>query len=292
MKIKRIYLLIPLYNDWISLNRLLKNINKNTKIKNVNFHILVVNDCSIQKRVIFKNRFKNVKSIKILNLKFNFGHDRAIAIGLKYLYKYKSFDYVITMDSDGEDNPKYLKKFIKKIKNHENLTIVARRKKRSVGTVFSFLYFLHLLFLFFFVGKWINYGAYNCLSKSKVKYLLKEKTLWGNYSATIFFIDKKLISLDADRSKRYYGPSQMNYYKLFLHSLSIFAVFKKNVFYKVFLLLFLNLIIIIFNNSFIFYISLLFILFFGMLILGMSFRENNLWQNRLSKSISSISNLY
>ena len=168
MKNKKIYLLIPLYNDWISLNRLLKNINKNTKIKNVSFHILVVNDCSIQKRVIFKDRFKNVKSFKILNLKFNFGHDRAIAIGLKYLYKNKSFDYVITMDSDGEDNPKYLKKFIEKIKNNKNLTIVARRKKRSVSPVFSSLYFFHLLVLFLFVGKWINYGGYNCLSKLKV----------------------------------------------------------------------------------------------------------------------------
>ena len=111
MKIKKIYLLIPLYNDWISLNRLLKNINKNTKNKNVNFHILIVNDCSVQKKIIFKNRLSNIKSVKVLNLKFNFGHDRAIAIGLKYLDKNKKFDYVITMDSDGEDNPKYLKSF-------------------------------------------------------------------------------------------------------------------------------------------------------------------------------------
>ena len=230
MKIKKIYILIPLYNDWISLNRLLKNINKNTKNKNINFHILIVNDCSTQKKVTFKYRLNNIKSVKILNLKFNLGHDRAIAVGLKYLDKNKKFDYVITMDSDGEDNPKYLKSFIKKIKNIQNLTIVSRRKKRSVSPVFSVLYLFHLSILFLFVGKWINFGGYNCLSKSIVKKLVKQKTLWGNYSATIFSIDKHLLFLDTDRSKRYHGPSQMNYYKLILHSLSILAVFKKNIF--------------------------------------------------------------
>ena len=292
MKIKKIYLLIPLYNDWISLNRLLKNINKNAKNKNINFHILIVNDCSIQKKVIFKNNLKNIKSIKILNLRFNFGHDRAIAIGLKYLDKNKKFDYVITMDSDGEDNPKYLKSFIKKIKNLENLTIVTRRKKRSVSSIFSTLYLIHLLILYFFVGKWINFGGYNCLPKSIVKKLVKQKTLWGNYSATIFSIDKKLIFLNTDRSKRYHGPSQMNYFKLFLHSLSILAVFKKNIFFKIFLLLSLNLLIIIFINHFLLYVPLILILLFGFLVLIMSFRENNLWQKKVNKSILSINNLY
>jgi len=292
MIIKKIYLLIPLYNDWISLNRLIKNINKNTKSKNVNFHILIVNDCSIQKKIIFKKHLKNIKSVKVLNLKFNFGHDRAIAIGLKYLDKNQKFDYVITMDSDGEDNPKYLKSFMKKITNPQNLTIVARRKKRSVSPVFRTLYLLHLTILFFFVGKWINFGGYNCLSKSTVTKLVKQKSLWGNYSATIFSIDKQIIFLDTDRSKRYHGPSQMNYFKLFLHSLSILSVFKKNIFYKIFLLFSLNFIIIYFNNYFLLYIPLLLILFFGLLVLFMSFRENNLWQKRLNKSILSINNFY
>ena len=96
------------------------------------------------------------------------------------------------MDSDGEDNPKYIKFFIEKINEDKNVIIVAKRIKRSENLVFSILYFLHLVILFIFVGKWINFGAYNCLSKLAVKNLLKEKTLWGNYSATIAISKSKI----------------------------------------------------------------------------------------------------
>ena len=144
-------------------------------IKNNNINILIINDCSTEKNKNSKHQFKNIKSVKVINLKRNVGHDRAIAVGLNILYKKKLFDYVITMDSDGEDNPKYIKSFIEKINEDKNVIIVAKRIKRSENLVFTILYFLHLVILFIFVGKWINFGGYNCLSKLAVKNLLKEK---------------------------------------------------------------------------------------------------------------------
>ena len=264
MQTKKIYVLIPLYNDWLSLNKLLRAIDKIIKKKNIN--ILIINDCSTEKNKNSKHQFKNIKSVEVIDLKRNLGHDRAIAVGLNILYKKKLFDYVITMDSDGEDNPKYIKSFIEKINEDKNVAIVAKRNKRSVNLVFSILYFLHLVILFIFVGKWINFGGYNCLSKFAVKNLLKEKTLWGNYSATIAISKSKIKFLNTNRDKRYYGPSQMSYFKLFLHSLSILTVFKKKIFYKIAVLISVNFLIILLYNNLILYIPAIVLLILTLLI--------------------------
>ena len=43
---KKFIILIPIYNDWESLVKLLNNINENIKkIKEVQFDCIIVNDC-------------------------------------------------------------------------------------------------------------------------------------------------------------------------------------------------------------------------------------------------------
>jgi hypothetical protein len=292
MKTNKVYLLIPIYNDWKSLNKLLNKIDKKTNIKKSNFYILIINDCSTEINEKRKYRFKNIKSIKIINLKKNVGHDRAVAVGLRILQKNFYFDYVITMDADGEDNPIYISNFLEKIKDNQNTIVVAKRKKRSVSLAFKILYFFHLIIFFIFSGKWLNFGGFNCLTRLAVTNLLKEKTIWGNYSGTIANSKVKIKFLDANRSKRYFGPSQMNYFKLFLHSLSILSVFKKNIFLLSSLLIFINLLIVSMHNSLIFYMPTIILIFLNLFILAMSKRENVSWIKNINKNIFHITKLF
>ena len=47
---KKIIIVIPVYNDWESLIKLLDEINKNLNdLKDVNFECIVINDCSTNK---------------------------------------------------------------------------------------------------------------------------------------------------------------------------------------------------------------------------------------------------
>ena len=84
MKLLEHIILIPVYNDWKSLNLLLSEINKELDNKN-NVKILIVNDYSTQKVDIKKNNFSKIKEIKILTLNQNLGSQKAIAIGLDYI---------------------------------------------------------------------------------------------------------------------------------------------------------------------------------------------------------------
>ena len=84
---KKIIILIPIFNDWESLKKLIYEINENIKgYNNVDFECLIVNDSStnIQPQL---NKPKNIKSFKILNMKENRGHARCNAFGIRYIFK-------------------------------------------------------------------------------------------------------------------------------------------------------------------------------------------------------------
>ena len=59
--------------------------------------------------------------------------------------------------------------------------------------------------------------------------ILKEKATWNSFSGSLKKIEKDLISTPSIRGKRYFGPSQMSYFNLLKHSLSIISVFRKTV---------------------------------------------------------------
>ena len=73
MKIK---ILIPVYNDWQSLFKLIEEINQLQISNEFQISILIVNDASNHDRSVEEKKFKNIQSIKILNMTKNQGHAR------------------------------------------------------------------------------------------------------------------------------------------------------------------------------------------------------------------------
>ena len=84
---KKFIILIPLFNDWKSVSRLLNEIDLEVKNWDVDVSIVIVNDASTEKRSGLEFNFKKIKAVKILNMKKNTVHQRCIATGLKYIYK-------------------------------------------------------------------------------------------------------------------------------------------------------------------------------------------------------------
>ena len=134
----KIKIIIPIYNDWKSVFKLLENID--IQINGLEFEIsaLIINDASTEKRPSNTYVFNNLKSVQVINMKKNRGHARCNAVGLKYISEREDFDYVIPMDGDGEDRPEELSLFIEKLKNYPDRVITGDRTKRSEGFVFKF----------------------------------------------------------------------------------------------------------------------------------------------------------
>ena len=182
---KKIIILLPVYNDWESLLKVLEEINNVIKDnQKYQFECIIVNDSStIEKPEIIKP--KNFNSLKIINMKENRGHARCNAFGLRYINSNEIYDYVIVMDSDGEDRPIEIDSLINKISEKPKISVVAKRVKRSEGLFFQSLYQLHKLITFIFTGKNINFGNYSILTRNDVEKLHSKASLWSSFSGSV-----------------------------------------------------------------------------------------------------------
>ena len=284
---KKFIILIPVYNDWESLKKLLINIDDSIKdIQNIKFNCIVVNDCSTIKTPEIKIP-PNISSIKIINMSKNRGHARCNAFGIKYLSKKLDLEYLILMDSDGEDRPEEIKLLVNKVFAKPNISVVAKRIKRSEGPLFQSLYYFHKYLTLIITGKLINFGNFSCLTKNDVEILSSKGSLWSSFSGSFKKHIKNYNEINSLRGRRYFGPSQMSLFKLIIHSLSIIAVFKYRAFFTsaILFILFQYLALFVnFNFSF-FQVS---IVLFNLFLFIVSFREN---EAELKKSISSIENI-
>tara|TARA_B110000211_G_scaffold220997_1_gene268178 strand:+ start:1150 stop:2022 length:873 start_codon:yes stop_codon:yes gene_type:complete len=272
---KKFTILIPVYNDWESLKKLLNNINENIKIfPNVQFNCIIVNDSSTTNKPEVKIP-SNISSIKIIHMKENRGHARCNAFGIKYLSKKSDLDYAILMDGDGEDRPEELKLLVNKVLLEPNISVVAKRVKRSEGFLFQLLYYIHKYLTLLTTGKLINFGNYSCLTKSDLEILSTKASLWSSFSGSFKKYVKKYNEINSFRGMRYFGPSQMSFLKLIVHSFSIVAVFKYRVFFSS--LIFISLsqyLAIITNFSFLFFQIAL--VLFNIFVFIISFRESEI----------------
>ena len=222
-------ILIPIYNDRESLKLLVENINLEIKDINHEISLVVINDASSHQIIDTYPNLENISTFQIINMKENRGHARCIASGLKYIFEKKEFDFVIPMDGDGEDRPEEIKNFIELSEQSIDKSSVGERVKRSEGVFFKSCYQFHKFLTFVFTGQSIKFGNFSCLSKSTIKKMLDEKATWNSFSGSLKKIEKNLVSIPSVRGKRYYGPSQMSFFNLLKHSLSIISVFRKTV---------------------------------------------------------------
>ena len=269
----KIITLIPVFNDWKSLKKLIFEINENIKnIKNITFECIIVNDAStIPHGEIKKPIF--IKSIKILNMIKNRGHARCNAFGIRYAVNNEKFDYLILMDGDGEDRPEEIKTLINEALKYKKNSVVAKRIKRSEGIFFKFSYVVHKLITLLFTGKKIYFGNYSCLTRKDVEKISNISSLWSSYSGTVKKNIKELKEINSIRGLRYFGPSKMSLINLVIHSFSIIAVFKLYVLFRSILMIIIFFPLVIYNEL-LFFLFFFFITVFNLLIFIVSKRES------------------
>ena len=282
MKIK---IIIPVYNDWQSVFKLLGEINNLSLGQEFEISVYIINDSSNFDRPDFNKSLENINTIKIFNMKKNQGHARCIATGLKYILEKDEFDYVIPMDGDGEDRPEEIKLFLDQIKNSNGKPIVGERVKRSEKIIFKICYELHKLITLAFTGKSIKFGNYTCLPKSTVEKMVKEKATWNSFSGSLKKIENEMISTPSIRGQRYFGPSKMSFINLIKHSLSIISVFRKTFLIRSALFIILYILMIKSNASIVTSIPLIVLLIAVYLLSNLALREN---MDEFNKSLENI----
>ena len=288
MKIK---ILIPVYNDWQSVFKLLENINSEVSNLDYEFSVIIVNDASTEAKPELSVNLEKLNSIKIINMKENQGHARCNAAGLKHIFENEEFDYVIPMDGDGEDRPEEINQLVDNLNYHPDVPIVGERIKRSEGFFFKFCYFVHKYLTFIFTGKSIKFGNYTCLPRSIVSQMIEEPATWSSFSGSLSKVSKEQKSISSIRGSRYFGPSKMSFFNLLIHSLSIIAVFKITVLVRSIIFLTVYIFLVLQHISLVTLIPVALVIIMIFSIFSLSERENITELNNSLENINNIENL-
>jgi dolichol-phosphate mannosyltransferase len=131
---KLISIVVPMYNEekvvplfFAEINKVLQN------IKNYQFEIVVVNDGSKdQTLALLKAQQVLQKNLVIVNLSRNFGHEPAVAAGIKTA----KGDAIIPMDADLQDPPTLIESLLSKFEDGFEV-VNAKRKGRHEDTFFK-----------------------------------------------------------------------------------------------------------------------------------------------------------
>ena len=287
----KIIILVPIYNDWQSLSKLLEEINSNIAGLGSQFSIIIINDASTDQQSINALNTENLQSIKIINMKENRGHARCIASGLKHIFEKEEFDYVIPMDGDGEDRPEEIKNFVEYLNYASDKPIVGERVKRSESLTFKFCYSVHKILTFAFTGQSIKFGNYTCLPRTTVEKMVNDKATWSSFSGALTKLEKDRSIVPSIRGSRYFGPSKMSFKNLIIHSLSIISVFKLSVLIRSMFFLIVYLFLIHQNISAIMLIPIPLIVLLIIFVFYISKRESLEDFNNTLSNIEDIKNL-
>jgi len=224
---EHIICLMPVYDDWDSFSILVKNIEDQLSpfSKTYAISIIAVDDSSNQEFDV--TAFSDNIPVEVVSLNKNIGHQRAIAAGLQYVHDSKKvFDYLIVMDSDGEDRPENILQLVDKSRDLNNSKIIfAQRKKRQESLTFKTGYFFYKHIFYALTGQRISFGNFSCIPKKLLKKVVVQDNLWNHYSGGIIQSRIPFDTILSDRGHRYKGQSKMNFTSLVLHGLSSIAVY-------------------------------------------------------------------
>ena len=120
-------IVIPAYNEEKNISKLIKEIYSIKKIENI-FELIIVDDCSSDNSFNVLKDLQNKYKIIVIRNEKNNGQSFSLLRGIKAA----KFDTIITMDGDGQNNPKNIPDLVDIYFSDKELSLVGGiRKKRN-----------------------------------------------------------------------------------------------------------------------------------------------------------------
>jgi glycosyltransferase involved in cell wall biosynthesis len=224
----RVTVLMPLRDDWTSAAELIRRLDKITDSTKCILEVVLIDDGSKQRcdTSQFQGDFSIVRAIRILRLRRNLGHQRAIAIGLAHLQSASLSDAVVVMDADGEDTPDGVSQLLEAYADTNGATaIFAERSRRSESLLFRCFYYLYKALHRILTGVGVRVGNFSILPFRYLSTIAVLSELWNHYAAAVFRSGLAFSMVPIPRGTRIAGTSRMNFVALVTHGLSAISVF-------------------------------------------------------------------
>jgi polyisoprenyl-phosphate glycosyltransferase len=225
-----IAILIPVFNDWDSLARLLLEIDSSLQSSNLRATVTVVDDGSTVELPdsLRHSNYQRLESVEVVRLLCNMGHQRAIAVGLVHLNKIDlDANCIVVMDGDGQDRAQDIPRLVAELNSTQAEVVFAARSKRSEEFAFRVLYYAYRLLYHLLTGHSIYWGNFSVVSRSALAAIIARPDTWNHYAASIVRSRIPFSTVALPRGNRYVGESHMRYSSLVIHGLSGISTFRE-----------------------------------------------------------------
>ena len=210
----------PVYKAESIIKELVKRIIESASKITSDFEIILVEDNSPDESW---NEIQSVCSqndhIVGLKLSRNFGQHFAITAGIENA----KGDIVIVMDCDLQDNPKYFKELVNKIKEGNNIVYTKKKERKHSFVKNMSAKFFYNFFNFLIENK--NYkasesiGSYSALSRKAVDAFISFGDYRRHYLMVLRWLGFKNTFIEVEHNLRFAGKSSYNWKKLIDHAL-------------------------------------------------------------------------
>jgi hypothetical protein len=223
----KLLILIPIYNDWAAAGLLLPRLDRVLAAATRTADVLLIDDGSttpVPKHWPGAD-WCALDCIDVLSLRRNVGHQRAIAIALAYIERFRTPDAVVLMDGDGEDAPEDVPRLLARLGETERSTVVfAERTRRAESAAFRVFYALYRWTHRLLTGISVRVGNFSVIPFPVLRRLVVVSELWNHYAAAVYKARVPRVSVPTVRQPRLAGRSRMNFVDLVMHGLSALSV--------------------------------------------------------------------
>lgn len=189
-------------------------------------HYLVVDDSAGTDPDV--ERLVGFDDVTVLTTPFSLGHQRALVYGLRFLAPHVAADdVVVTMDSDGEDQPADLPRLVEELLTTNNALVLARRTKRSEPLGFRLMYLGFRVLFRVLTGRTIRSGNFAAQRASSLVATIDHPSFDLCYSATLLAMRRPSSTVPCARGDRFAGASRMNRYALVAHGVRLLLPFSE-----------------------------------------------------------------
>lgn len=223
-------ILIPTFDDWPALHRLLIDLDAALDGQVVEPRVLIVDDGSTAAPPadLAPGPFRALERVDVLRLRRNLGHQRAIAVGLAYVEANILCRAVVVMDGDGEDAPRDVPRLLDALEGANDARVIfAERTRRSESLTFRAGYAGFRILHRVLVGRPVRFGNFSVIPRVRLASLVTVSELWNHYAASVVRSRQPFATIPTDRAHRLDGRSSMNFVALVIHGLGAISVFSE-----------------------------------------------------------------
>lgn len=163
-------------------------------------------------------RLQRFDDVEVITPGFTLGHQGAIVYALRELSeRVDDTDLIVTMDSDGEDQPSDVPRLLTALDDEHTVLALAQRTQRSESLAFRLMYVVYRIAFRLLTGTTVRSGNFAAQKAPSLVASIHHPNFDLCYSSSLLVLRRPTVMVPCARGSRFAGSSRMNSHSLMAH---------------------------------------------------------------------------